>query len=272
MYLMLEEDKLSKPNKKYLRKIFPTIKSGEVEVIGFTKTNRGNEAVLKFLNTGNLTCIQPYKIKTKMIKDRSAPLLFNVANVGNVLTTGENNFYYRLWIDILKRCYDKTGNKDYISYKNVFVSDEWLTFENFLNDIKALKNHDAKLKYNKVKWHIDKDILSGDNKVYSKYTCCWIPREINFFFTNKRENNTSGFEGVRLNGKRYISEISEKGKVKNLGRFKTKIEAYEAYTTEKELILKRLLSEYYFIDEDIKMACIDKLKEQTKETKDKNLN
>ena len=77
---------------------------------------------------------------------------------------------YDTWIGMLRRCYSEKSFIRRPTYKDVTVCEEWHNFQTF------------------VKWyeenyiegfHLDKDLLSKGNKIYSPETCCFISLEDN---------------------------------------------------------------------------------------------
>lgn len=85
------------------------------------------------------------------------------------------------------------------------------------------------------------------NKVYGPDTCCFVPREINNFFTHKQKTNTTGFTGV------YIEPTSGKYRVsgKFIGvkflskRLDTLEEAAELYLIKKTEAAKIIAGKYF---------------------------
>ena len=80
--------------------------------------------------------------------------------------------FYRRWTSMLGRCYCKKFLQNSPTYQNCFVCNEWLTFSKF----KAwMETQDWEGK------ELDKDLLSGECKVYSPETCVFVPRNVNMF-------------------------------------------------------------------------------------------
>lgn len=76
------------------------------------------------------------------------------------------------WRAMIHRCYDK-NNHAYKNYgaKGIYVSNRWLIFENYLNDIQKLDGWQSKLD-NWRDYQLDKDINGG--KCYSRENCIWV--------------------------------------------------------------------------------------------------
>ena len=80
--------------------------------------------------------------------------------------------YYRVWHNMVKRCYSTKYHESQPTYKGCSVSEEWLTFSKF------------KAWMEKQQWgglQLDKDLLFEGNKVYSAETCVFVSREVNMF-------------------------------------------------------------------------------------------
>lgn len=81
-------------------------------------------------------------------------------------------------------------------YNGCEVCEEWRYFPKFkewfnLNYIKG--------------WEIDKDVLFKGNKLYSPETCCFLPKEVNSFFTIKRRRKKGNLPlGVFKQYKRFF--------------------------------------------------------------------
>ena len=91
---------------------------------------------------------------------------------------------YRTWNSMLNRCYSKGKNITRRTYKDCTVCEKWLTFSNFKSWME-LQDWEGK--------ELDKDFLSGNNKVYSPDTCVFITSDLNKFIIDGG-NTTSGKE------------------------------------------------------------------------------
>jgi hypothetical protein len=84
---------------------------------------------------------------------------------------------YSIWVDMLRRCYNKT-RKDYRWYgeKGVVVDNKWHNFSNFVLDISYIKGYDKNLLKDGL-LELDKDLSQSD--IYSLNTCVFITKNIN---------------------------------------------------------------------------------------------
>lgn len=90
-------------------------------------------------------------------------------------------------------------------------------------------------------WHLDKDLLTKGNKVYSESTCVFLPKEINLVLTKNDTKRGEHLIGVhwRDKSKSFVVMVNKnKGKQEYLGYFKTEIEAFNAYKEAKESFIK----------------------------------
>ena len=127
-----------------------------------------------------------------------------------------NHEYYKrvydLWRHMLMRTTSKFWKK-YPCYKGTTVSDDWLSFDNFYEDIKELPNYEEwKNNYGK-RMMLDKDVLGNGKKHYSKETCCFLSHADSNRDVIKRhpENLEKLWEG----SKKYKEKISRKVKATN---------------------------------------------------------
>ena len=139
---------------------------------------------------------------------------------------------YQTWRSIIRRAYDPKFHEKYPTYKDVTVCTEWHNFQNF------------------AKWfednyidgyHIDKDLLGGDNKIYSLETSVFIPQALNTFLANSHSVNTSGKIGVCWDkrDKKWLAQIRDgNSKCRYLGCFDDIEEASKTYQSQREIYAK----------------------------------
>lgn len=160
---------------------------------------------------------------------------------------------YKRWQTVLERCYSKPRHKRAPTYVGVTCCEEWMYFSNFLkwwedNYVEG--------------YHLDKDILVTNNRVYSPDTCIFIPMWLNSFVAGSKPNKGVYPIGVTLdkNGK-FRSRCNDlKGGRIHLGIFKTPTEAYEAWLNCKLKIVDDIKTELDRIDKRLYEAVILKIK------------
>lgn len=110
---------------------------------------------------------------------------------------GLNTKEYTLWLSVLRRCYSKDALERNPKYKGVVVDSIWHDFSMFQKDIVKF------ISFGEIGFALDKDLLSyQDNKIYSKKTCCFLPKEINSFLSKCNTGNLNLPIGVsNYNGK-----------------------------------------------------------------------
>lgn len=157
---------------------------------------------------------------------------------------GTHTEAYRKWHDMLGRCYREASLKKRPLYRVVTVCDEWLNFQNF-----AKWYYENKIDIDE-EIHIDKDLICGEQKIYSPETCCIIPRNVNLLLKRTRkvlEESKDLPMGVgRTIGckNKYFAHVYEQGKYVHKGGFDTPEEAFEWYKEEKERFIKEVADRY----------------------------
>lgn len=158
---------------------------------------------------------------------------------------------YRVWKEMLGRCYSEKRKLKNPTYRGCSVCDEWLVYSNFKQwfDENYIEGYE-----------LDKDILVKGNKIYSPYKCRFIPHEINSLLINcKRKRGEYPIGVCRIEDKFYAS-IRMHGKCVRLGVFDSPDLAFEAYKTAKEVYIKEVATAYYTrgeISQDIYRALIN---------------
>lgn len=137
--------------------------------------------------------------------------------------------YYDRWKGMLVRCYSENSLKKHPTYEGCTVCDEWLYFSNFR---KWMVDQDWEGK------QLDKDILFEGNKIYSPDTCVFVPKNVNLFVITRNKSRGDCMLGVSYDKKRkrFEARCSNPFTKKNekLGRFKTELEAHQAWLKRKQ--------------------------------------
>lgn len=145
---------------------------------------------------------------------------------------------YSTWRSMLERTIGTSYKKRYNTYIQCTVCDEWLTFSNFK---RWFDNPDNGYR---TGYHLDKDLITKGNKLYSPQTCCFLPPEINIALA-KRTKGKSNVTGVGINGNKFEATVSKNGKKVYIGLYKTSEEAFNAYKHAKESYFKELAEKYF---------------------------
>lgn len=143
--------------------------------------------------------------------------------------------YYRVWRDMLKRCYDEAYIDRQPTYKGCSVISEWLTFSSFSS---WMSEQDWKGN------QLDKDLIYENNKVYSPTTCCFIDKQVNVFIADKRKNKDLP-TGVtfHLRDNKFVAQCGNflTGK-SHLGYYDSPEAAKIVYTRQKKYLADILAS------------------------------
>lgn len=147
---------------------------------------------------------------------------------------------YCLWKHMLERCFSNNFKQKHQTYNDVTCCNDWLYMTKFIEDVSKLKGYGLK------GWQLDKDILVKGNKVYSKDTCCFVPKEVNYILTKSDKTRGDWPVGVSLFKItcKFQASFSIKGKKQNLGYFKTPDEAFQAYKAAKEAYIKEVANRW----------------------------
>ena len=159
--------------------------------------------------------------------------------------------YYRVWMDMLQRCYSPKFQERRPTYKGCSVSEEWLRFSNFRAWMEA-QDFEGK--------QLDKDLLFEGNKVYSKETCAFVTSEVNSFTSDCGASRGEWLIGVDWNKgvEKFRSKCSNPftKKLEHLGLFLDELEAHQAWLKRKLELAHLLAAEQ--TDERVAKALIER--------------
>ena len=143
--------------------------------------------------------------------------------------------YYRVWVNMLSRCYSIKLQELRPTYEGCSVSEEWILFSNFRA---WMVDQDWEGK------QLDKDLLMGGNKVYSENTCIFVTRVVNSFLTDRGAARGKWMIGVAWDksANKFKSRCSNPftKKNENLGYFTYEQEAHNAWLKRKLELAKEL--------------------------------
>lgn len=136
--------------------------------------------------------------------------------------------FYKLWINMLRRCYDEKELMRQPTYRGCSVTQEWHSLSRFKKWVET-QDYVGKC--------LDKDILSVGNKVYSPTTCAFISQPTNSFVTVNFSTQGDFPVGVsyhKLTNKFQASCNNPITKKQNyLGLYVTPEEAHEVWRKHK---------------------------------------
>ena len=232
---------LNDVTKDCVGKVYKSLNSGDFKIL---KYNDSKNIEIQFLKTGFETSVQLTTIRNGLIKDPYLPSLYGVGILGAKYPSTVNGVRtkeYALWYDMLVRCYSDSFKKKHSTYIDCEVSDNFKSFEYFYEWCHKQIGFDFK------GWHLDKDVLIKENKVYNENVCIFIPHEINTVLTKREASRGKHLIGVYWNkkDKAFVAQVNKnKGKPEYLGYFNTEIEAFNAYKQAKENYIKELANKW----------------------------
>lgn len=147
---------------------------------------------------------------------------------------------YILWKNMLQRCYSSKYHEVLPTYKGCTVSDNFIHYSYFNEWCKNQTGFDN------IGWHLDKDLLVKNNKVYSEDKCVFLPAEVNVLLTNRKNFRGDLPVGVYYHEskKKYTASISYCGKQRQLGHFLTIDDAFCAYKKAKEEYMRSIADKW----------------------------
>ena len=248
-----------KNEKFFLNTVHTTNEGYDIKIVGILK---GNYRLVKFLDEHeHISRCRVDAISRKNIKNPYHKSVYGVGclGVGNGKSSFNNNDSkpYKIWHSMIQRCYNEKHQQSSknLKYKNVKVCEEWHNYQNFL---KFYEENNPKI--DGIKFHIDKDLLQQklDEKIYSPYTCIFLPEKINLFLSNKQSKNKSGYIGVHWCNtyKKWVSKTNDfvSGKSISIGKFTDINEASLAYQKARAIQAehaKNYLRSLNYLSEDI---------------------
>ena len=216
-------------------KVFKSKLSGDFKIL---KYNDSRNVVIQFLKTGFETVTRLDCVRIGKVKDPYTHSVFGVGILGtnyHPTVNGRNTKEYKLWNNMLQRCYSDTYKKKRPTYEGCKCSDNFLHYEYFYEWCHK------QVGFNNEGWHLDKDLLIKGNKVYSEDSCIFLPQEINSLLVKCTASRGEHLIGVYWHNasKSFIAMVNKnKGKQEHLGLFNTELEAFDAYKKAKEAFIK----------------------------------
>ena len=152
--------------------------------------------------------------------------------------------YYDRWIQVLKRTLSAKVKERRTCYTDAEICDRWQKASEFKAWIETQIWEEPG---RPDKLQLDKDILIPGNKLYSPETCAFVPRELNCVLIVI--DNALGVPGVlqrfyKSGRERFVATITTRDVRKDVGSYRTLIEAHAAWQLAKIERLEFELNEY----------------------------
>ena len=189
--------------------------------------------------------------KRGKIKNPYDKSIYNIGYIGvgefEVYNGNKHTEVYKVWHDLIRRCYEPYFINKNLTYKDCIVCEEWHCFQNFAEWY--YKNY---YECNNETMELDKDILFKSNKIYSPQTCIFVPQRINKLFTKRKQDRGEYPIGVSCSKRDNIlvvqcSIISDNKQIrKKIGYFPINkpFQAFTCYKQFKEKYIKQVADEY----------------------------
>ena len=216
-------------------KICKSKSSGDFKIL---KYDDAHNVEIQFLTTGFETVARLDHIKGGCVKDPYVPSVYNIGVLGTKYAStinGVKTKEYKLWKNMLQRCYSNDFKKKRPTYEGCEVSENFKYYEYF---------HEwcnKQIGFAADGFELDKDLLTKGNKVYSESICIFIHSEINLLLVKSTASRGEHLIGVNWDKtkKAFKARVNKnKGKQEHLGYFKTELEAFNAYKKAKEAFVK----------------------------------
>lgn len=220
--------------------VFKTKSYGDLIV---TKYVNSKAVCVKFVATGYETTTQAINVITGSVKDRLLPTVHGIGITGDsqVKVDGKHTKEYRLWREMLNRCYNVGYQKVQPTYIDCSVSENFKYFQYFkewCNNQIGFNSVDEKGK----PFALDKDILVKGNRVYNEDVCVFVPQEVNLLFTKRDKSRGEYPIGVSFHKSRGMLTATLNNKY--LGYFNTAEQAFQVYKTAKEAYIKEVANKW----------------------------
>lgn len=223
--------------------IFSTNNSGNCIIIDYKNYRK---VTVKFVNTGYETETRMDHLKLGNVKDYLTPTVYRVGVLGKGFMKNETSTQsYIKWSNMLQRCYCEKYKAKMMFYKDCTTSENFKYYPYFKEWCNKQVGFNAMDDKGNI-FTLDKDILFKGNKLYSEYTCCFVPTEINSLLTKSDKIRGEHPIGVYYHNrdKKYIAKCKTSNKTVHLGAYFTSTEAFIAYKQAKEDYIKEVANKW----------------------------
>jgi hypothetical protein len=131
------------------------------------------------------------------------------------------------------RCYSPKYQEKFPTYIGCSASENFKSYSYFHEWCQS------QIGFGQENYHLDKDLLFKENKLYSEETCLFLPQELNNLLVSCGACRGNYPVGVSAYQGKFEAQCSHNASSKHLGRFDTIEEAFQAYKEVKEAFIKR---------------------------------
>ena len=247
--MSLSKEKLEKQKQERLGEIRKSNEDYEMKIIEY---NKAVDIIVEFQDEHKVKVHTQYQAFLKgEVKNPYHPSVYNIGYLGQGKYKCKENKKitksYKVWRDMIKRCYDPYSLNKKMTYIDCYVCEEWHCFQNF-----AQWWEENVYNCNNERMCLDKDILVKGNKVYSPETCIIVPERINILFIkcNKSRGKypigVSEYYNKKTNYKGLVVKCNTLEKKEHLGYFPLNrpFQAFTCYKQFKENYIKQVADEY----------------------------
>ena len=230
-----------KDNPQFINRVGETFVNKQSEKFTIVECNGFSKCHIKF-EDGTILYNRVYsKLKNGIAKNPNYPAIYGIGIIGQGKhkcgSEGKVLKKYTCWNSILFRSYSEKHHVKNPAYRDVTVDERWYNFQNFGDWF------DEIFKPHMQNWHLDKDILVKNNKIYSPETCCFVPNEINSLFTKSDSKRGIYPIGVVKEGSKFRAQSCSNNK-RYLGYYDTPEEAFQVYKVAKETYIKEVADKW----------------------------
>ena len=149
------------------------------ELMRIIEYNNAHDIIIEFDCSKTTVKTSYQKFKNGNVKDNFYKSVCGVGYLGNTSTSKNKKVKhsYRIWLGMIRRCYDNKDLNKNKAYVGCTVCDEWLCYANF-----EKWYDDNYYEVNNEEMNLDKDILVKGNKIYSPNNCTFVPQRITTLF------------------------------------------------------------------------------------------
>lgn len=140
-----------------------------------------NDILIEFIDTGYQRTASASNIRKGKVKDNLKRTMYGVGYMGEGKygSASKGFLEYVYWSNMFKRCFSNKETAGNACYGETEIDERFHNYQDFA----AWCN--AQVGFGNKGWHLEKDILSQDVKIYSPDTCVFVPPEVNYFLVGK---------------------------------------------------------------------------------------